>query len=68
MITKIVKGKNSLKFQIKGDYDVCVINAIRRITSLIFRHSLFRENQSFFRQIKPSIMRIFCRCDLVSFL
>ena len=32
MITKIVKAKNSLKFQIKGDYDVCVINAIRRIT------------------------------------
>ncbi len=32
MITKIVKSKNSLKFQIKGDYDVCVINAIRRIT------------------------------------
>ena len=33
MITKIVKSKNnSLKFQIKGDYDVCVINALRRIT------------------------------------
>jgi len=32
MITKIVKGVNSLKFQIKGDYDGCVINALRRIT------------------------------------
>ncbi len=63
MITKIIKSKNnSLKFQIKGDYDVCVINALRRIT--IANLSTF----AFFRQIKPSIMRIFCRCDLAFFL
>jgi DNA-directed RNA polymerase subunit L/DNA-directed RNA polymerase alpha subunit len=34
MITKVVKGKDSrsLKFQIKGDFDVALINAIRRIS------------------------------------
>lgn len=34
MITKVVKGKDlrSLKFQIKGEYDIPVINAIRRIS------------------------------------
>ena len=34
MITTVVKGKKlrSLKFQIKGDFDVALINAIRRIS------------------------------------
>ena len=53
MITKIVKSKNnSLKFQIKGDYDVCVINALRRITIANLSTFAFSRNSIVFQTNK----------------
>ena len=52
MITKIVKSKNSLKFEIKGDYDVCVINALRRITIANLSTFAFSRNSIVFQTNK----------------